>query len=175
MDNIGSSAMLFGMRCIWESMHPNSRQLYKFFDTEHLSIGNDESKNYTVDLIAKWMMTMDRRGQIYFIPWIVDRHWMLVLVMMRGMTIILDPLKNHKSPPIITEVMEKAYAQCLENEYIGTFTKLVRGSCPKQPESHECGYYVLRYIYDLVNAPNPAEVIKKKVCYILNSFLLKKN
>ncbi|XP_062087170.1 uncharacterized protein LOC133793972 [Humulus lupulus] len=162
MDNIGSSAMLFGMRCIWESMHPNSRQLYKFFDTEHLSIGNDESKNYTVDLIAKWMMTMDRRGQIYFIPWIVDRHWMLVLVMMRGMTIILDPLKNHKSPPIITEVMEKAYAQCLENEYIGTFTKLVRGSCPKQPESHECGYYVLRYIYDLVNAPNPAEVIKKK-------------
>ena len=45
-------------------MHPNSQQLYKFFDTEHLSIGNDESKNYTVDLIAKWMMTMDRRGQI---------------------------------------------------------------------------------------------------------------
>ncbi|XP_062083402.1 uncharacterized protein LOC133789631 [Humulus lupulus] len=107
MDNIGSLAMLFGMRCIWESMHPNSRQLYKFFDTEHLSIGNDESKNYTVDLIAKWMMTMDRRGKIYFIPWIVDRHWMLVLVMMRGMTIILDPLKNHKSPPIITEVMGK--------------------------------------------------------------------
>ena len=69
----------------------------------------------------------------------------------------------------------RAYAQCLENEYIDTITKLVRGSCPKQPESHECGYYVLRYIYDLVNAPNLAEVIKKKVCYILNSFLLKKN
>ena len=68
----------------------------------------------------------------------------------------------------------RAYAQCSKNEYIGTFTKLLRGSWPKQPESNECCYYVLRYIYDLVNALNSAEVIKKKVCYILYSFLLKK-
>ncbi|XP_062082559.1 ubiquitin-like-specific protease 1 [Humulus lupulus] len=159
---IGGSAMIFGLRCIWESLFPNQRVYYKFYDIERLSINNvNDVERSTIDL-ANWLMTMDRVGQLYFIPWNIREHWMLVIAMPKGKIVFLDPLKSHKHPEEIDSMIMSAYYRASSNALLGNPTKIFNVTCPRQPQSHECGFYVLKYIRDLVRASNAMTTLKEK-------------
>ena len=64
--------------------------------------------------------------------------------------------------------LNSAYYKASSNELLGNPTKIFNVECPRQPQSHECGFYVLKYIRDLVRASNAIVTLKEKV----SSFLI---
>ena len=59
--------------------------------------------------------------------------------------------------------LNSAYYKASSNELLGNPTKIFNVACPRQPQSHECGFYVLKYIRYLVRASNAIETLKEKV------------
>ncbi|BBG97398.1 hypothetical protein Prudu_006514 [Prunus dulcis] len=68
------------------------------------------------------------------------RHWILLIVRAKRETVLfLDPLPGNRVP-------EQAVNSNLENSV----------STPKQPSSVECGYYVMRFMRDIIMDPSLA-------------------
>ncbi|XP_062104669.1 uncharacterized protein LOC133815929 [Humulus lupulus] len=87
---------------------------------------------------------------------------MLVIAMPKGKFVFLDPLKSHKHPEEIDSMIMSAYYRASSNALLGNPTKIFNVTCPRQPQSHECGFYVLKYIRDLVRASNAMTTLKEK-------------
>ncbi|BBG93699.1 hypothetical protein Prudu_001787 [Prunus dulcis] len=75
--------------------------------------------------------------QIFMMPYNPGRHWILLIVRAKRETVyFLDPLPGHRV------VDEEA--------------KNIVNSTPKQPSSVECGYYVMRFMRDIIMDPSLA-------------------
>ena len=68
--------------------------------------------------------------------------------------------------------LNSAYYKASSNELLDNPTKIFNVACPKQPQSHECGFYVLKYIRDFVRASNAMTTLKEKVSSFFIIYLL---
>uniref|UniRef100_A0A803Q6B2 Ubiquitin-like protease family profile domain-containing protein n=1 Tax=Cannabis sativa TaxID=3483 RepID=A0A803Q6B2_CANSA len=46
------------------------------------------------------------------------------------------------------------------HEYLGPWLGINQANYPRQPKSQECGFYVLKYITDIVARANPSRYIQ---------------
>ncbi|XP_060971449.1 uncharacterized protein LOC133037824 [Cannabis sativa] len=161
---IGCQGMIFGIRCIWEDL-TNMREYFKFFDPELLNATDKDGivHQEVVIKLAEWLNTMNNKSQMFFIPWNYERHWMLEIVC-AGKIIHLDPWLRHKRPKMTIDLtLQRAYELLGgSNELLGIFPGVTVAACPKQTLGIECGFYVLRYINDIVKALNSFVIIREK-------------
>ncbi|XP_019155140.1 PREDICTED: uncharacterized protein LOC109152007 [Ipomoea nil] len=79
-----------------------------------------------------------------------DSHWLLLVICIRSKSIcILDPLPSNRDIGLIKGSMNLAF----RSVPTGARVKKINWKpckCPRQPRGHECGYYVMRYMYDIV-------------------------
>ncbi|BBN70445.1 hypothetical protein Prudu_1477S000300 [Prunus dulcis] len=87
--------------------------------------------------------------QIFMMPYNPGRHWVLLIVRAKRETVyFLDPLPGHR---VVDEE-----AKNIVNSRAGrkaVIWKTLSGT-PKQPSSVECGYYVMRFMRDIINDPS---------------------
>ncbi|VVA34041.1 Hypothetical predicted protein, partial [Prunus dulcis] len=87
--------------------------------------------------------------QIFMMPYNPGRHWILLIVRAKRETVyFLDPLPGHR---VVDEE-----AKNIVNSAIKIYnTHIARaGRTPKQPSNVECGYYVMRFMRDIINDPS---------------------
>ncbi|BBN70480.1 hypothetical protein Prudu_1485S000600, partial [Prunus dulcis] len=103
----------------------------------------------------------DRREQIFMMPYNPGRHWILLIVRAKKETVyFLDPLPGHR---VVDEEAKNIVNSAIKiyNSHIGragrkaVIWKTLSGT-PKQPSSVECGYYVMRFMRDIIMDPSLA-------------------
>ncbi|KAL0536781.1 hypothetical protein IC582_025742 [Cucumis melo] len=103
--------------------------LYKFVDVGSISCRS--SKEERAQLLTARLLGTDY-DQLLLIPYNFENHWTLVVInLMKGAAFWIDPLKNRIDPDV-TEVVERVV------------------KCPKQSGVVECGYYVMRFMRDII-------------------------
>ncbi|BBN67641.1 hypothetical protein Prudu_139S000100 [Prunus dulcis] len=97
--------------------------------------------------------------QIFMMPYNPGRHWVLLIVRAKRETVyFLDPLPGHR---VVDEEAKNIVNSAIKiyNSHIGragrkaVIWKTLSGT-PKQPSSVECGYYVMRFMRDIINDPS---------------------
>ncbi|KAL6276824.1 hypothetical protein ACE6H2_020425 [Prunus campanulata] len=93
--------------------------------------------------------------QIFLMPYNPGRHWVLIIVRAKKETVyFLDPLPGNQ---VVEEDGKNIVNSALKmyNTHIGRvgrkapLWKTLSGT-PKQPSSVECGYYVMRFMRDII-------------------------
>ncbi|BBH05531.1 hypothetical protein Prudu_016943 [Prunus dulcis] len=93
--------------------------------------------------------------QIFMMPYNPGRHWVLLIVRAKRETVyFLDPLPGHR---VVDEEAKNIVNSAIKiyNSHIGragrkaVIWKTLSGT-PKQPSSVECGYYVMRFMRDII-------------------------
>ncbi|KAA0053279.1 hypothetical protein E6C27_scaffold102G00810 [Cucumis melo var. makuwa] len=109
--------------------------LYKFVDVGSISCGS--SKKERAQLSTARLLGTDY-DQLLLFPYNSRNHWTLVVInLTKGAAFWIDPLKNRIDPDV-TEVVERS-------------THLyVYLQCPKQSGVVECGYYMMRFMRDII-------------------------
>ncbi|VVA40022.1 PREDICTED: PRUPE_6G193600, partial [Prunus dulcis] len=99
--------------------------------------------------------------QIFMMPYNPGRHWILLIVRAKRETVyFLDPLPGHR---VVDEEAKNIVNSAIKiyNSHIGragrkaVIWKTLSGT-PKQPSSVECGYYVMRFMRDIIMDPSLA-------------------
>ncbi|VVA41500.1 PREDICTED: PRUPE_6G193600, partial [Prunus dulcis] len=99
--------------------------------------------------------------QIFMMPYNPGRHWVLLIVRAKRETVyFLDPLPGHR---VVDEEAKNIVNSAIKiyNSHIGragrkaVIWKTLSGT-PKQPSSVECGYYVMRFMRDIIMDPSLA-------------------
>ncbi|BBN67701.1 hypothetical protein Prudu_157S000800 [Prunus dulcis] len=97
--------------------------------------------------------------QIFMMPYNPGRHWILLIVRAKKETVyFLDPLPGHR---VVDEEAKNIVNSAIKiyNSHIGragrkaVIWKTLSGT-PKQPSSVECGYYVMRFMRDIIMDPS---------------------
>ncbi|VVA14820.1 PREDICTED: PRUPE_6G193600, partial [Prunus dulcis] len=97
--------------------------------------------------------------QIFMMPYNPGRHWVLLIVRAKRETVyFLDPLPGHR---VVDEEAKNIVNSAIKiyNSHIGragrkaVILKTLSGT-PKQPSNVECGYYVMRFMRDIINDPS---------------------
>ncbi|CAL8136485.1 unnamed protein product [Prunus armeniaca] len=112
-------------------------------------------------VLAVYMSRLQKTDaeQIFMMPYNPSRHWVLLIVRAKKETIyFLDPLHgNH----VVNEEAKNMVNSAIKiyNSHIGRqgrkapIWKTLSGT-PKQPSSVECGYYVMRFMRDIIMDPS---------------------
>ncbi|KAJ0442203.1 putative Ulp1 peptidase [Helianthus annuus] len=92
-------------------------------------------------------------NDIILVPYNPGRHWVLAVLDMKTNTCYyLDSLRNSIINPVLRQIIDAAMA--LYAVQGGTKTRVkvnwVNGKCPYQTGCTECGYYVLKYMKEVV-------------------------
>ncbi|KAI5345358.1 hypothetical protein L3X38_013235 [Prunus dulcis] len=99
--------------------------------------------------------------QIFMMPYNPGRHWILLIVRAKKETVyFLDPLPGHR---VVDEEAKNIVNSAIKiyNSHIGragrkaVIWKTLSGT-PKQPSSVECGYYVMRFMREIIMDPSLA-------------------
>ncbi|BBN69985.1 hypothetical protein Prudu_1315S000200, partial [Prunus dulcis] len=134
MEEIGATVVAVYMRYLHDVLkQANMCSMVGFIDPATVSANSgtiaDRSR-----LVAARLQKTDGE-QIFMMPYNPGRHWILLIVRAKRKTVyFLDPLPGHRV------VDEEA--------------KNIVNSTPKQPSSVECGYYVMRFMRDIIMDPS---------------------
>ncbi|KAA0047394.1 hypothetical protein E6C27_scaffold754G00510 [Cucumis melo var. makuwa] len=116
--------------------------LYKFVDAGSISCGSSKEERAQL-LTARLLGT--NYDQLLLIPYSFGNHWTLVVInLTKGAAFWIDPLKNRIDPDV-TEVVERSFNIMNKKKPVWRVVK-----CPKQSEVVECGYYVMRFMRDII-------------------------
>ncbi|VVA15108.1 PREDICTED: ubiquitin-like-specific protease [Prunus dulcis] len=116
-------------------------------------------------LVASRLQKTDGE-QIFMMPYNPGRHWILLIVRAKRETVyFLDPLPGNR---VVDEEAKNIVNSAIKiyNSHIAragrkaVIWKTLSGT-PKQPSSVECGYYVMRFMRDIIMDPSLA--FEKKV------------
>ncbi|XP_060966901.1 uncharacterized protein LOC133035137 [Cannabis sativa] len=161
---------LFFGRHIWESIN-GLRKIFKFYDPELLTVHgiSDEEQSQSFDdaarRLANWLSLMNSNHQMFFIPWNIGMHWTLVVVAPNKI-IHLNPLKGRPIPEEIEQMIGRAFMYIGDaHQYLGPWQGIAQANCPRQPKSQECGFYVLKYMTDIVARANPNRYIEDQKAF----------
>ncbi|KAM6540821.1 hypothetical protein CsatB_005268 [Cannabis sativa] len=161
---------LFFGRHIWESIN-GLRKIFKFYDPELLTVHgiSDEEQSQSFDdaarRLANWLSLMNNNHQMFFIPWNIGMHWTLVVVAPNKI-IHLNPLKGRPIPEEIEQMIGRAFMYIGDaHQYLGPWQGIAQANCPRQPKSQECGFYVLKYMTDIVARANPNRYIEDQKAF----------
>ncbi|KAL4011431.1 hypothetical protein IC575_028490 [Cucumis melo] len=116
--------------------------LYKFLDAGSISCGS--SKEERAQLLTARLLGTDY-DQLLLFPYNSGNHWTLVVInLTKGAAFWIDPLKNRIDPDV-TEVVERSFNIMNKKKPAWRVVK-----CPKQSGVVECGYYVMRFMRDII-------------------------
>ncbi|KAI5328440.1 hypothetical protein L3X38_027837 [Prunus dulcis] len=160
MEEIGATVVAVYMRYLHDVLkQANMTSMVGFIDPATVSANSgtiaDRSR-----LVAGRLQKTDGE-QIFMMPYNPGRHWVLLIVRAKRETFyFLDPLPGHR---VVDEEAKNIVNSAIKiyNSQIGragrkaVIWKTLSGK-PKQPSSVECGYYVMRFMRDIIMDPSLA-------------------
>ncbi|VVA25699.1 PREDICTED: ubiquitin-like-specific protease, partial [Prunus dulcis] len=158
MEEIGATVVAVYMRYLHDVLkQANMCSMVGFIDHATVSANSgtiaDRSR-----LVAARLQKTDGE-QIFMMPYNPGRHWILLIVRAKKETVyFLDPLPGHR---VVDEEAKNIVNSAIKiyNSHIGragrkaVIWKTLSGT-PKQPSSVECGYYVMRFMRDIIMDPS---------------------
>ncbi|VVA35167.1 PREDICTED: PRUPE_6G193600, partial [Prunus dulcis] len=158
MEEIGATVLAVYMRYLHDVLkQANMCSMVGFIGPATVSANSgtiaDRSR-----LVAARLQKTDGE-QIFMMPYIPGRHWVLLIVRAKRETVyFLDPLPGHR---VVDEEAKNIVNSAIKiyNSHIGragrkaVIWKTLSGT-PKQPSNVECGYYVMRFMRDIINDPS---------------------
>ncbi|BBN70563.1 hypothetical protein Prudu_1503S000400 [Prunus dulcis] len=154
MEEIGATVLLYLHDVLKQA---NMCSMVGFIDPATVSANSgtiaDRSR-----LVAARLQKTDGE-QIFMMPYNPGRHWVLLIVRAKRETVyFLDPLPGHR---VVDEEAKNIVNSAIKiyNSHIGragrkaVIWKTLSGT-PKQPSNVECGYYVMRFMRDIINDPS---------------------
>ncbi|VVA38375.1 PREDICTED: ubiquitin-like-specific protease, partial [Prunus dulcis] len=165
MEEIGATVVAVYMRYLHDLLkQANMCSMVGFIDPATVSANSgtiaDRSR-----LVAARLQKTDGE-QIFMMPYNPGRHWILLIVRAKRETVyFLDPLPGNR---VVDEEGKNIVNSAIKiyNSHIAragrkaVIWKTLSGT-PKQPSSVECGYYVMRFMRDIIMDPSLA--FEKKV------------
>ncbi|CAL8092228.1 unnamed protein product [Prunus armeniaca] len=158
MEEIGATVVAVYMRCLYDRLREaNMCSMVGFIDPAQVS-ANAGSLTDRSRIVASRLQKTDGE-QIFMMPYNPGRHWVLLIVRAKRETIyFLDPLPGNR---VVDEEGKNIVNSALKiyNSHIGRpgrkapIWKTLPGT-PKQPSSVECGYYVMRFMRDIIMDPS---------------------
>ncbi|CAL2238275.1 unnamed protein product [Prunus armeniaca] len=146
------------MRCLYDLLREaNMCSMVGFIDPAQVS-ANAGSLTDRSRIVASRLQKTDGE-QIFMMPYNPGRHWVLLIVRAKRETVyFLDPLPGNR---VVDEEGKNIVNSALKiyNSHIGRpgrkapIWKTLSGT-PKQPSSVECGYYVMRFMRDIIMDPS---------------------
>ncbi|CAL8163107.1 unnamed protein product [Prunus armeniaca] len=154
MEEIGATVVAVYMRCLYDLLREaNMCSMVGFIDPAQVS-ANAGSLTDRSRIVASRLQKTDGE-QIFMMPYNLGRHWVLLIVRAKRETVyFLDPLPGNR---VVDEEGKNIVNSALKiyNSHIGRpgrkapIWKTLPGT-PKQPSSVECGYYVMRFMRDII-------------------------
>ncbi|CAL2265641.1 unnamed protein product [Prunus armeniaca] len=158
MEEIGATVVVVYMRCLYDLLREaNMCSMVGFIDPAQVS-ANAGSLTDRSRIVASRLQKTDGE-QIFMMPYNPGRHWVLLIVRAKRETVyFLDPLPGNR---VVDEEGKNIVNSALKiyNSHIGRtgrkapIWKTLPGT-PKQPSSVECGYYVMRFMRDIIMDPS---------------------
>ncbi|CAL2228644.1 unnamed protein product [Prunus armeniaca] len=158
MEEIGATVVAVYMRCLYDLLREaNMCSMVGFIDPAQVS-ANAGSLTDRSRIVASRLQKTDGE-QIFMMPYNPGRHWVLLIVSAKRETVyFLDPLPGNR---VVDEEGKNIVNSALKiyNSHIGRpghkapIWKTLPGT-PKQPSSVECGYYVMRFMRDIIMDPS---------------------
>ncbi|KAA0046954.1 uncharacterized protein E6C27_scaffold230G001320 [Cucumis melo var. makuwa] len=119
---------------------------YKFADAGSVSVGI--SKEDRAQILNARLLGTDHR-QILMFPYNSGNHWCLIAIdFSRGTAYWMDPLRNRINNDA-SDVVRMAFDISNKKKPVWRIIK-----CPKQGGIVECGYYVMRFMRDIILSSN---------------------
>ncbi|CAL9021488.1 unnamed protein product [Prunus brigantina] len=160
MEEIGATVVAVYMRYLHDLLkEANMCSMVGFIDPATVSANSgtiaDRSR-----LVASRLQKTDGE-QIFMMPYNPGRHWVLLIMRAKRETVyFLDPLPGNR---VVDEEGKNIVNSAIKiyNSHIaragrkGPIWKTLSGT-PKQPSSVECGYYVMRFMRDIIMDPSLA-------------------
>ncbi|CAL9005351.1 unnamed protein product [Prunus brigantina] len=177
MEEIGATVVAVYMRCLYDRLKKaNMCSMVGFIDPAAVS-ANAGSLTDRSRLVASRLQKTDGE-QIFMMPYNPSHHWVLLIVRAKRETVyFLDPLPGNR---VVDEEAKNIVNSALKiyNSHIARpgrkapIWKTLPGT-PKQPSSVECGYYVMRFMRDIIMDPSLEfeKKVRRKFSYILCGFL----
>ncbi|CAL2240023.1 unnamed protein product [Prunus armeniaca] len=157
MEEIGATMLAVYTRCLYDRLkEANMCNMVGFIDPAQVS-ANAGSLTDRSRIVASRLQKTDGE-QIFMMPYNPGRHWVLLIVRAKRETAyFLDPLPGN---PVVDEEGKNIVNSALKiyNSHIGRpglkapIWKTLPGT-PKQPSSVKCGYYVMRFMRDIIMDP----------------------
>ncbi|CAL2259574.1 unnamed protein product [Prunus armeniaca] len=158
MEDIGATVLAVYMRCLYDHLKvANMLNMVGFIDPAQVST-NTGSLTDRSRIVASRLQKTDGE-QIFMMPYNPGRHWVLLIVRAKKETVYsLDPLPENR---VVNEEAKNMVNSAIKiyNSHIGRqgrkapIWKTLPGT-PKQPSSVECGYYVMRFMRDIIMDPS---------------------
>ncbi|XP_004308627.1 PREDICTED: uncharacterized protein LOC101314138 [Fragaria vesca subsp. vesca] len=159
MEEVSNGVILFYMSYLQGVLKKNKMEdMIQFVDCDQVSaIGSGTSTVRSRDLSD--IYKKGKPGQIFFIPYNTGDHWTLTIVNPEKETArYMDPLKRRLNgsewPSIVTSSL-KMYKGLKKNtgKKQANPWKPLLGAL-RQKDARSCGYYVMRYMKDIVEDDN---------------------
>ncbi|BBN69667.1 hypothetical protein Prudu_1084S000200 [Prunus dulcis] len=158
MEEIGATVVAVYMRHLHDLLkQANMCSMVGFIDPATVS-ANSGTIAERSRLVAARLQKTDGE-QIFMMPYNPGRHWILLIVRAKKETVyFLDPLPGHR---VVDEEAKNIVNSAIKiyNTHIAragrknVIWKTLSGT-PKQPSSVECGYYVMRFMRDIIMDPS---------------------
>ncbi|ONI22867.1 hypothetical protein PRUPE_2G155700 [Prunus persica] len=158
MEEIGATVLAVYMRYLHDVLkQANMCSMVGFIDPATVS-ANSGTITERSRLVAARLQKTDGE-QIFMMPYNPGRHWILLIVRAKKETVyFLDPLPGHR---VVDEEAKNIMNSALKiyNTHIAragrknVIWKTLSGT-PKQPSNVECGYYVMRFMRDIIMDPS---------------------
>ncbi|ONH90445.1 hypothetical protein PRUPE_8G054500 [Prunus persica] len=158
MEEIGATVLAVYMRYLHDVLkQANMCSMVGFIDPATVS-ANSGTITERSRLVAARLQKTDGE-QLFMMPYNPGRHWILLIVRAKKETVyFLDPLPGHR---VVDEEAKNIVNSALKiyNTHIAragrknVIWKTLSGT-PKQPSNVECGYYVMRFMRDIIMDPS---------------------
>ncbi|KAI5323908.1 hypothetical protein L3X38_032981 [Prunus dulcis] len=160
MEEIGATVVAVYMRYLHDVLkQANMCSMVGFIDPATVS-ANSGTIAERSRLVAARLQKTDGE-QIFMMPYNPGRHWVLLIVRAKRETVyFLDPLPGNR---VVDEEAKNIVNSAIKiyNSHIAragrksVIWKTLSGT-PKQPSNVECGYYVMRFMRDIIMDPSLA-------------------
>ncbi|BBN67321.1 hypothetical protein Prudu_42S000100 [Prunus dulcis] len=158
MEEIGATVVAVYMRHLHDVLkQANMCSMVGFIDPATVSANSgtiaDRSR-----LVAARLQKTDGE-QIFMMPYNPGRHWILLIVRAKKETVyFLDPLPGQRvvdeeAKNIVNSAIKIYNTHIARTGRKNVIWKTLSGT-PKQPSSVECGYYVMRFMRDIIMDPS---------------------
>ncbi|VVA41693.1 PREDICTED: ubiquitin-like-specific protease, partial [Prunus dulcis] len=158
MEEIGATVVAVYMRYLHDVLkQANICSMVGFIDPATVSANSGTIAERSRLVVARLQKTDGE--QIFMMPYNPSRHWILLIVRAKRETVyFLDPLPGHR---VVDEEAKNIVNSAIKiyNFHIGragrkaVIWKTLSGT-PKQPSRVECGYYVMRFMRDIIMDPS---------------------
>ncbi|XP_074300372.1 uncharacterized protein LOC141631627 [Silene latifolia] len=114
----------------------------------------------TVDEAATYISNRLKGGKkkIYLAPYYHDNHWMLAIIdiIEHNQVYWCDPIGNSEIPifKTVLNTSIRVYGYEGGSRKSSKVPQWIKLDCARQPGKTECGYYIMRYMLEIVTSPN---------------------